>query len=68
MYREDPEIEAQVQKFLSKKKLTSILSKDSIIHAIEKSKPELYATLMKCGILETTEPVARLTIKKPTEE
>lgn len=61
-------LKTDIEKFLGKKKLSALLSRDSIIHAIEKSKPELYATMMKCGILETTEPVARLTIKKPTEE
>lgn len=55
-------------KYFGKLKLAKILSRDSIIHAIERNKPELFATLKRCAIVEDTEPVARLTIKKPGEE
>lgn len=58
---------AEIEKFLSKKKLSAILSRESIIKAIERAKPELYKKLVECSIIELTEPAARLTIKKPEE-
>jgi|GEM_PF-1885006 len=57
----------ELSKLLGKKKLTSILSKDSIIHAIQKNEPELFNAMMECALVEETEPVARLTISKPRE-
>jgi len=56
-----------LSKLLGKKKLTSILSKNSIIYAIEKNEPELFKAMMECALVEETEPVARLTISKPRE-
>jgi len=58
----------EIEKFLSKKKLSAILSRESIIKAIERAKPELYKKLVECSIIEMTEPAARLTIKKPEGE
>jgi hypothetical protein len=58
----------EIEKFLSKKKLSAILSRESIIKAIERAKPELYKKLVECSIIELTEPAARLTIKKPEGE
>jgi hypothetical protein len=62
------ELEKQEIKLLGKKKLSALLDKTSVMHGIEKNKPELYEKLKTCGMVEETEPVARLNVTKLKEE
>lgn len=57
----------ELDKFLGKLKLTKLLSRDSIMKQIKKSKPKLFKIFFEAGIIEETRPVSRLSISKPKE-
>ncbi|MCK5600682.1 YqaJ viral recombinase family protein [Candidatus Pacearchaeota archaeon] len=62
------EIKKEQSKILKSFKLTKLLSKDSIIRNLKKTKPEIFDEMFSRSLIEETAPHSRMTVNCPKED